>query len=105
MQQYKTMVLQLIRQYPNVHYPLKEKKMLLATVEKEAEGLMARHEAWKDLLAQAKPGSDQSQIASEALEIAIHEWEVILAMGRLPSDAQLSLDDAMTFLKRATPTG
>jgi hypothetical protein len=37
-----------------------------------ARALKDRHEAWKEHLAQARPGSD-SQITSEALELALHE--------------------------------
>ena len=33
--------------------------------------LKASHEAWKEQLSQARPGSDPSQIASEAMELAI----------------------------------
>ena len=36
-----------------------------------ATELKASHEAWKEQLSQARPGSDPSQIASEALELAI----------------------------------
>ena len=42
--------------------------------------LKASHEAWKDQLGQAKPGSDPRQIASEALELAMQDLRE-----RLPS--------------------
>ena len=59
---------------------------------------------WKDLLSEAKPGSDASQIESEALELAIKELE-----DRLPSASKadepepLSLDQAMAFVASHTP--
>ena len=59
--------------------------------------LKTSHEAWKETLSQAKPGSDQSQIASEAMEIAVKEME-----DRLPSvtadQDSLSLDAALAFI-------
>ena len=47
-----------------------------------ASELKASHEAWKETLAQARPGSDPSQIATEALELALQELE-----DRLPSES------------------
>ena len=40
-----------------------------------ARELKTSHEAWKETLVQAKPGSDPSQIASEAMEMAVKELE------------------------------
>jgi hypothetical protein len=82
-----------------LHEQLRLTRRLLPTLETCARELKASHETWKETLAQAKPGSDQSQIASEALEMALKELE-----DRLPSESQpnedeaLSLDEAMAFL-------
>jgi len=78
--QYQTIVLQLIRQRREMHHQLKAKRTLLRTVERYAKELKASHETWKDRLSLAKPGSNPSQIESEALEIALKELE-----DRLPS--------------------
>ena len=64
----------------------------------------ARHETWKELLSQAKPGSAPSQIASEALEIALMELEDRLSRGSPPEESDaLSLEAAMAFISRRTP--
>ena len=83
---------------------LKERK-LLPTLELYAKELKASHEAWKEFLSQQRPGSDQSQVSSEALEIALKELE-----DRLPSESPRDgsettfLDAAMLFVRRHTPS-
>jgi hypothetical protein len=78
-------------------------RRLLPTLETCARELKASHETWKETLAQAKPGSDQSQIASEALEMALRELEDRLPSVSAPDDREpLSLDKAMAFVRRHT---
>ena len=102
--QYKTIVLQLIQESPEILDQLRSTRMLLPTMERYANELKTRHEAWKDRLSQAKPGSDGSQIASEALEIALKELKDCLPSGSpLDNNQPLSLDAAMAFLRRHTP--
>jgi hypothetical protein len=102
--QYKTIVLGLLEQYPQLHEELRKKRMLLSTVEVYSRELKASHEAQKTLLSQAKPGSNESQIASEALEIALEELENSLATASPPNENEaISLDQAMAFLRRHTP--
>jgi hypothetical protein len=69
-------------------------------LERYASELKASHEAWKETLTQAKPGSDPIQIASEALEMAIQELETRLhqAMPAEESEA-ISLDEAMAYVR------
>ena len=101
---YKTMVLELLEQRPLLHHQLRKERMLLATLEHHANQLKARHEALKEQLSQAKPGSDPGQIASEALEIALKELEDSLPSASPPDDSEpLSLDAAMAYLRRHTP--
>ena len=66
--------------------------------------LKASHEAWKEQLSQARPGSDPSQIASEAMELAVQELRDRLSSAS-PADETdpLSLDAAMNFLRRHSP--
>jgi hypothetical protein len=102
--QYKTIVLELLQQRPEIYDQLRKQRLLLSTLELFASELKARHEAWQYLLAQAKPGSDPSQIASEALEIALQGLEDFLSSGSPPNDSEpLSLDAAMAFLRHHTP--
>jgi hypothetical protein len=102
--QYKTIVLQLLQQRPEMYDQLRQHRMLLLTVETFARELKTRHDAWNDLLSQAKPGSDPSQIASEALEMALQGLEAFLPSESLPDEnAPLSLEAAMAYLRRHTP--
>lgn len=102
--QYKTMVLELLQQCPEIHDQLRCRRMLLPTLERYAAQLKTRHEAWKNHLSQEKPGSDPSQITSEALEIALQELEDSLPSASPPDETEpLSLEAAMAFIRRHTP--
>ena len=102
--QYKTIVLELLQQRTELHDLLRKQRMLLPTLDRLARELKASHETLKDHLTQARPDSDPSQIASEALEIALKELEDSLPPESLPNeDEPLSLDAAMAFLRRHTP--
>jgi len=99
--QYITIVSQLLEQRPEIHEQLRKNRKLLSTIELYAKELKTSHEAWKELLTGLRPGSDPSQIASEAREIALKELE-----DRLPPESPNSereavfLDAAMLFLRR-----
>jgi hypothetical protein len=97
--QYKTIVLELLQQLPEMHDQLRRKRTLLPTLNRFASQLKANHEAWKKCLSQAKPEAGESQIASEALEIALKEMVDCLACGFPPEGTEpLSLDAAMAFI-------
>jgi hypothetical protein len=101
---YKTIVLELLQQRPEWYDQLCKHRMLLPTLDLFAKELKSRHDAWKDRLAQAKPGSDPTQIASEALELALQGLEDLLPSESPPDGSEpLSLDAAMAFLGRHTP--
>jgi hypothetical protein len=102
---YKTIVLELLEQNTELHERLRKDRNLLATLDLYATELGRRHLAWERQIAHAKPGSNQSQIASEALELAVDELKDRLASMPRPAEAEpLSLDDAMAFIRRRTPT-
>jgi len=82
---YKTIVLELLEQRPEILEPFKRNRILLPMLNHFALELKTSHEAWKGRLSQARPSSDPSQIASEALEIALGELENCLPSG-LPPD-------------------
>jgi uncharacterized protein YfaS (alpha-2-macroglobulin family) len=102
--QYKTIIHELLQQRPQMHEQLRKERKLLTALETYARELKTSHEGWKELLSQMRPDSDQSQISSEALEIALKEME-----DRLPSESPqneseaLFLDAAMLFLRPRTP--
>ena len=102
---YKTIALELLQaEYPELHRRLKSSRTLLAALDGYASALKRRHEAAMERLEQARPDSDQAQIASEAFELAIEDLRETLRAGSPPSDAgPLSLEAAMAYVKRHTP--
>jgi hypothetical protein len=102
--QYKTITLVLIEENPELHERLRQSRTLHSTMEKLAIQLKENHEMWKETLRRSKPNSDPSQIASEALEFACKELEEVLASASPQSETEvLSLDEAMSLLRRHTP--
>ncbi len=97
--QYKTIVHELLEQQPELHEQLRLTRRLLPTIETLAKQLKGSHEVWKETLTQAKPDSDPSQIASEAMELAVKELEDRLQSASQQDDRELpTLDQAMAFL-------
>ena len=70
---YKTMALELLTERTELYEELRLTHRLLPSLETWANELKASHEKWKQTLAGAKPGSEPSQLASEALEMALKE--------------------------------
>ena len=102
--QYKTMVLELLQQQPQIHQQLASRRVLLPTLELYARELKTSHEAWKERLGQALPGSNPSQIASEALEIALWELEYVLQSEFPPEESEpLTLEGAMACIRGYRP--
>jgi hypothetical protein len=102
--QYQTIALELLEHRPEIYDQLRSKRMLLPTLDFYSWELKASHEVWKIRLSQERPGSNDSQIASEALEIALAELESSLPPAFPPDEnGPLSLDAAMAFLRRHTP--
>ena len=97
---YKTIIHELLEQRPQVREKLRQSRQLLAATERYAQELKTSHEAWKQMLTQARPRSEPSQIASEALELALKGMQE-----RLPSEsadqstAGQVLEAAMLFLR------
>jgi len=102
--EYRTITLGLIQENPELYEELRSTKRLLPAMDAYAIDLKAFHEGWMEHLSELRPNSDPSQIASEALELAIDELRE-----SLPSDSPANadgptLDGAMAYLKRHTPT-
>ena len=104
--QYKTIIYEMLQHRPQMHEQLRKSRKLLPTLERFARDLKTSHEAWKEMLSQMRPGSQKSQIASEALELALKEMEDHLpsALSEGGNEAQF-LDAAMMFLRRPTSRG
>ena len=103
--QYQTIVLELLQQRQEMHDQLRSQRKLLTTMEQYARELKTSHEAWKETLGRENPGSDQSQIAFEALAMAIRDLEDRLPPASHPSDETLSIDAAMAFIRNRTSRG
>ena len=98
--QYKTIVLDLLKERKELHEQLRLTRRLLPTMETCARELKARHDHWQETLATATPESDPSQISSEAMELALAELEDRLPSVHPQDDGEtLSLDQAMAFLQ------
>ncbi len=97
--QYKTIVLELLKQQTEFYDLLRITRRLLPTLEVCAQQLKDNHEGWKQTLSQAKPDSDPSQINSQALELALKEMENRLLSLSPQDDGELpTLDNAMAYL-------
>ena len=103
---YKTIVMELLQNRPELHEKLRLSRTLLTTLNLYSSHLKANHEAWMDRLSRVKPGSERSQLASEALEIAVQEMEDSLGTSDLLLETEaLSLDGAMAFTLGPKPRG
>jgi hypothetical protein len=103
---YITMTLELLRERTELYEQLRLTHQLLPRLEAWATELKASHERWKRTLATAKPASGPSQLASEALEMALKELEDRLPSMSPPEEQEpLSLEKAMAFVQGHTSTG
>jgi hypothetical protein len=102
---FKTIALETLRQYPEVYRKLRENRAVLPALDNYASELKTSHEAWTHQLFRKHPGLSPMQIRSQALELATRELKEHLRSASPPSaEDDLSLDDAMNFLRKATPT-
>jgi hypothetical protein len=104
--QYKTIVLELLRENPMRYQQLRTERRLMPTLNRTARALKARHAYWIETLVQERPGSDPRQLSSEALEIAVQELGDSLPVESPPNGSApetASLDAAMALLRRHTP--
>ena len=101
--QYKTIVLELLQQQPQIYDQLRKDRKLLTTMEQFARELKTSHEGWTRLLIPLRPGMAPVQIALEALETAVREMEDRLSAASSQDDSEaLFLDAAMLFLRHPT---
>ena len=101
--QYKTMTLELLMDRTELYEQLRLTHRLLPMLETLARELKASHETWKETLAEEKPESHPSQIASEALELALKELQDGLPAASPPAEAE-TLDAAIAFVRSHTPS-
>ena len=102
---YKTMVLEIIQQYPETCDRLCRQRRLLPELERYAIELKERHDVWTTALAQTEPGRPRSQVASEALEIALKDLAHHFASASPPDQGlATTIETATAQLSRHTPT-
>jgi hypothetical protein len=98
--QYKTIILEMLQQRPQMHEQLRQDRKLLITMEMYARELKASHEAITHQLRQASPGRNPAMASSEAFEIALRELEDRLPPASAMDDhEELSLDAAMAHVR------
>jgi hypothetical protein len=101
---YKTIVLSLLQMRPKLYDKLRHRRILMQTLDHYSALLKANHEAWKDRLSQAKPGTGETELATEALELALQEFRDSLNSGLPLNESEpLSLDGAIAFIRARTP--
>ena len=102
---YKTIVLELLQERPQIESQLRKERKLLPTLECFAKELKNRHKTWMDLLFQSSPGGEPRRIASEALELALRDLVEDFFPPVFPPDENetFSLEEAMTYLRRHSP--
>ena len=102
--QYKTIVLELLQQMPELHDRLRENRTLLSTLERLAAELKESHQGWMKQLTPSSPNGSESQISSAALEMALTDLEAaLLPASPRDGDDPPSLDGAMAYLRRHSP--
>lgn len=103
---YKTITLELIQEQPDLYERLRGTKRLLPAMDAYAIELKADHEAWKETILRRRPGSDPSQVAAEALELAIWDLRDRLHSVSSRDEAEPTTIDATTSgPHRRTPPG
>lgn len=102
---YKTMVLELLQQNSTLHEQLRRSRQLMPTLDRCSLQLKTAHEALIAQLSQTRPACDPSQIASEALELALQELRAVLPTESPESEdgATFPPDEAMASVCRRTP--
>lgn len=94
---YKTMVLDMLEDRPMLKARLQKERKLLLALESIADALKSHHERWMRQLEQSQPQSHPSQIASEALELALAELADHFPSESKVNDASFSLNEVILF--------
>jgi len=103
--QYKTIVLEMLKERTELHQQLRKERKLLTEMERYARELKASHEAWKEQLLKVRPESEATQISSEAFEMALRELEERLPPESATDSETLSLDQAIAFVRNPSRRG
>ena len=102
--QYKSMVLELLRQKPEKCEQCYQNRMPLLHLVRVAAQLKSRHQAWQVRLRQQKPNNDRSQISwrGDASQF-LQELDDSLPSDFPDESEPLTLGEAMAFIRRYAP--
>ena len=102
--QYKTIVMELLEQNPELHNQLKQNQKLLETIDAMALELKSNHEQMIAELVEQQPDDAYSVICSQATEIAIAELQQRLApMSEQETGEAMSLDQIIASVMQHSP--
>lgn len=102
--QYKTIVLGLIEDQPQLHQQLTQHRTLLRTLDRLATALSHCHAEWMECLRARNPHSDRSQLSNQAMELATQQLRDSLSLvSETIGQESLTLEAAMAFIRRHTP--
>ena len=102
--QYKTIVMELLEQNPELHNHLKQNRKLLETIDAMALELKWNHEQMIAELAEQQPDVAYSVTCSQATEIAIAELQQRLApTSDHETDEAMSLEQIMASVTQHSP--
>jgi hypothetical protein len=103
---YKTIVLELIQERQELHRKLCGSGTLLPTLESYARMLKSRHQYWKDTLHETDLAQHPHQVSSAALTLAVDDLQEILSADspQVEDGWEPSLDEAMAYIRRHTPS-
>ena len=103
---YKTIVLELLKQQPEMYGELIRSNSLISTLNQLASQLRESHLTILDQLTQKEPNQSQLLLKSEAMEIAVSQLqESLQTIPQSESAGALSLEGAMAYIKQHTPHG
>ena len=102
--QYKTIVMELLEQNPELYNQLMQNRRLLETIDAMALELKLRHEQTIAELSEQQPDVTYSVICSQATEIVIAELQQRLApTSDHETDEMMSLDQIMASVMLHSP--
>lgn len=103
--QYKTIVLEMLKQNQPLHDELRANRTLLATVDRAAAELKSRHNDYMKQMAARHPEMEANAAYSAAFEMALKELEDRLLTASQADDQELSLDQAMASVTSPSRRG
>ena len=102
---YKTITLHLIEQQRELYERLRASRTMLRAMDLLAVELKERHEALKEQLSRSRDRHPPEPGRCAAMEMAVAELEEHLASASRQSESEtFSLDEAMTYISRRTPS-